>query len=171
MHLLPIQPELFSLLLVTRERAENNFDTEIVRRENMPPWLLGHQWSGDSPGDRLRQARIEKNMTIRDLAVASGISKEALIKLESDKTKASLPHLRSFSQVLSVSVAHLGGFEKLPETTLGQRIKKARMYHGLTKTEFARAIGVDVRTLRSWENDIHKPLARFLKTLHQYLLL
>lgn len=67
--------------------------------------------------------------------------------------------------------AHLGGFEKLPEKTLGQQIKKARLYRGLTKTKFARAIGVDVRTLRSWENDIHQPLGRYLENLDQYLLL
>jgi len=135
----------------------------------MPPWLLGHQWSGDSPGARLRQARVAKNMTIRDLAAATGLSVTAIGSLEADKFNATLPHLRSLARVLGVPIAYLGCFERLPENTLGQRITKARLYHGLTKEEMARAIGVDQKTLRSWEQDKHQPLQRYSTVLDAYL--
>ncbi|MBW2672113.1 MAG: transcriptional regulator [Deltaproteobacteria bacterium] len=135
----------------------------------MPPWLLGHQWSGDSPGARLRQARVAKNMTIRDLSAATGLSVTALSRLEADKFNAALPNLRTLAKALGVSIAYLGCFEKLPENTLGQRITKARLYHGLTKKEMAQAIGVDPKTLRSWEQDKHQPLNRYFTVLNSYL--
>lgn len=135
----------------------------------MPPWLLGHQWFGDSPGARLRQARVAKGMTINDLAAAAGLSTVAISCLEAGKTAAALPNLRKFSDILGVPVSYLGQFESLPENTLGQRIKKARLYHGLTKRELARILGVDEKTLRHWEMDRHVPLERYLTILHKYL--
>lgn len=153
----------------TPGREENIFDLSVVRRAKMPPWLLGHQWSGDSPGARLRQARVAKNMTIRDLAAVTGLSVAAIGNLEADKFNASLPNLRMLAKALGVPVAYLGCFERLPENTLGQRITKARLYHGLTKEEMARAIGVDPKTLRSWEQGKHVPLPRYLNVLNQYL--
>lgn len=47
---------------------------------------------------------------------------------EANKLKVSPPSLRLLSDVLDVSVAYLGGFENLPESTLGERIKKARLF-------------------------------------------
>ncbi|NPV92072.1 MAG: helix-turn-helix transcriptional regulator [Firmicutes bacterium] len=135
----------------------------------MPPWLLGHQWSGDSPGARLRQARVSKNMTIRDLSADTGLSVTAIGNLEADKFNAVLPNLRALANALGVPVAYLGCFERLPESTLGQRITKARMYHGFTKDEMARVIGVDPKTLRLWEQDKHQPLQRYSTVLNTYM--
>ena len=135
----------------------------------MPPWLLGHQWSGNSPGARLRQARVTNNMTIRDLCAVTGLSDVTIKNLETNKFNASLPNLRMFAKVLRVSIGYLGCFEMLPENTLAQRITKARLFHGLTKEEFAQIIGVDVKTLRNWEQGKHVPLPRYSGVLNQYL--
>ncbi len=135
----------------------------------MPPWLLGHEWSGDTPGARLRHARIDKNMTIRDLAAAASISPTAISGLEADKRKAKITNLRKFADILGVPVPYLGCFEKLPERTLGQRITKARLYHGLTKEEMAAKLGVDPKTLRLWEQDKHEPLQQHHTILAVYL--
>ena len=151
------------------KRADNNLELFIIRRTNLPPWLLGHQWSGNSPGARLRQARVTNNMTIRDLCAVTGLSDVTIKNLESDKFNASLPNLRKFAKVLKVSIEYLGCFEMLPENTLAQRITKARLFHGLTKEEFAQIIGVDVKTLRNWEQGKHVPLPRYSDVLNQYL--
>jgi len=151
------------------KRADNNLELFIVRRTNLPPWLLGHQWSGNSPGARLRQARVTNNMTIRDLCAITGLSDVTIKNLESDKFNASLPNLRKFAKVLRVSIGYLGCFEMLPENTLAQRISKARLFYGLTKEEFAPIIGVDVKTLRNWEQGKHVPLPRHSDVLNQYL--
>jgi len=57
----------------------------------------------------------------------------------------------------------------LPENTLAQRITKARLFYGFTKEEFAQIIGVDVKTLRNWEQGKHVPLPRYSDVLNQYL--
>jgi len=151
------------------KRADNNLDLFLVRHTKMPVWLLAHQWSGNSPGARLRQVRVTNNMTIRDLCAVTGLSDVTILNLESDKFNASLPNLRIFAKVLRVSIGYLGCFEMLPENTLAQRITKARLFHGLTKEEFAQIIGVDVKTLRNWEQGKHVPLPRYSDALNQYL--
>ncbi|MBW5467569.1 helix-turn-helix domain-containing protein [Brevibacillus formosus] len=65
--------------------------------------------------------------------------------------EGSPPSLRRLSIVLGVSVAFLGCFEKLPESSLGERIIKARLYYGYTKREFAALLGISERTLYEWE--------------------
>jgi len=80
----------------------------------MPVWLLGHQWSGNSQGARLRQARVTNNMTIRDLCAITGLSNVAIKNLETGKFNASLPNLRMFAKVLRISIGLLGCFEMLP---------------------------------------------------------
>ncbi|MDO7787101.1 helix-turn-helix transcriptional regulator [Desulforamulus aquiferis] len=135
----------------------------------MPPVFKSLDWSGDTPGSRLRQARIENNMTIRELAKAISISPENLGKLEADRFNASMHNLRLLSSVLGVSIPYLGCFENLPKKTLGQCIKKARLFHGLTKREFAGIMGVSEKAIWGWEQDQYKPLEKYLTTLDQYL--
>jgi transcriptional regulator with XRE-family HTH domain len=108
-------------------------------------------------------------MTINDLAAAAGLSAVAISKLEAGKTVAALKNLRKFSSLLGLPVAYLGRFEDLPEDTLGQRINKARLCHGLTKQELARSVGVDRKTLYHWEMNRHIPLERYLIVLQRFL--
>jgi len=162
--------ELYRFTKISKDkRADNNLDLFLVRQTKMPMWLLGHQWTGTSPGSRLRQARVANNMTIRDLCAVTGLSDVAIKNLETDKFNASLPNLRMFAKVLRVSIGYLGCFEMLPENKLAQRVTKARLFHGLTKEEFAQIIGVDVKTLRNWEQGKHVPLPRYSDVLNQYL--
>jgi transcriptional regulator with XRE-family HTH domain len=120
---------------------------------------------GDNPGDRLRQARIDKGMSIRDLAMASGLTTVTISNLEAGRTTASLLTLRKVTQVLGVPVIYFGYFESLPEDTLGQRIKKARLNHGLMLKELSAIVGVDEKSLCHWEMDRHVPLKRHLDKL------
>jgi transcriptional regulator with XRE-family HTH domain len=108
-------------------------------------------------------------MTIRDLAAATGLTATAISNLETDKCKAQITTLRKFAKILDVPVSYLGCFEKLPEHTLGQRITKARLFHGLTKKELAIRLGVDPKTLRHWEQDKHEPFQRYLNALELYM--
>ena len=47
--------------------------------------VLGASWDRGQSGDRLRQARIDKGMSIRDLAMASGLSTVTISNLESGR--------------------------------------------------------------------------------------
>lgn len=109
-------------------------------------------------------------MLVKELAAASGLSAAAIIHIEKNHKKPSLPNLRLLSKIFGKPVSYLGCFENLPEETLGQKIKKARLYRGYTKVEFAKLIGVDVKTLRCWENDIHRPLQEFMKVILHFII-
>lgn len=64
--------------------------------------------------------------------------------------------VRALAKALEQPIWFLGCYEVLPEDTLGQRIRKARLYHGLTKKEFADKLGLGVneKTIRLWEADL-----------------
>lgn len=50
---------------------------------------------------------------------------------------------RALAAALKQPVWFLGCYDALPEDLLGQRIRKARLYEGLTKKEFADRLGVN----------------------------
>lgn len=123
----------------------------------------------DSPGQRIRLARIQRNLTIRELSVLTGLSTRAIVDLENGHKKPSLPTLRLLSQALDAPISYLENFEILSDATLVQKIQKARLYHGLTKEEFARRIGTNERTVRDWERNRHRPSAKHMEALKRYL--
>jgi len=108
-------------------------------------------------------------MTIKDLAMAAELSSVMISQMEFDRAKTSLPTLRRLAKLLDVPIAFLGCFETLSEKTLGQRIMKARLIHGMTREELALNIEVDPKSLRNWEQDKHKPIPRYLNALMPYL--
>jgi transcriptional regulator with XRE-family HTH domain len=50
-------------------------------------------------------------------------------------------------------------------TTFGDRLAGAREAEGLTQSELARRIGVKLKTLRDWEEDLSEPRANKLQML------
>src|SRR5690554_767569 len=155
----------------TGKRAENNLDTLNMYLEKCIPLpsVTHEPPEGDSPGARLRQTRISKDMTIRSLAEAAGLTPETISYIESGRNLPSLSTLRKLSEALRVSICYLGCFEKLPKNTLGQRITKGRLYTGMTKEELARLIGVDPTTILRWERDGNQPSDEHLKKLKQFI--
>ncbi|UZQ84327.1 helix-turn-helix domain-containing protein [Thermoanaerobacter sp. RKWS2] len=117
----------------------------------------------------MRIARQARDMTIKDLAEASGMSETAIGNLENNKKTPRIESLRRLSKVLNVPIFYLGCFEQLPENTLGQRIMKARLFHGFTSQEFAKILNVNHKTLRSWEQDKSRPSSIYFNTLKQFL--
>lgn len=107
-------------------------------------------------------------MTIRELAQVTGFSERTISQLENDKNQPLITTLKLVAEVLDVPVAYLGCYEGLPEETTGQRIRKARLYHGLNKKVFAEKLGVDVHTLIDWENGVHEPLSKYEGRLSSY---
>jgi len=104
------------------------------------------------------------------LADLAGVTVQTIQNAEL-RNRVSLPALRKYANILNVPVHFLGCFEKLPENSIGEKIRKARMYHGLTKRELAKKLGVNVKTIRNWESDTCAPsistdiLNKFLKIL------
>jgi transcriptional regulator with XRE-family HTH domain len=125
--------------------------------------------SAETTGARIRQQRKEKDIKIRELAELTGLTTTSISYLENGKTKPSLYNLRKLSQTLGADISYLGCFENMPETTLGDKIKKARMYHGKTIIDLAKSIGVDVKTVGGWEKSEHEPLERYMPMIKSLL--
>lgn len=122
-------------------------------------------------GSRIRQGRLKKDLQITELAKAAGISFMAMSYIERNIHAPSLPTLKKLSALLDLPISYLGCFEDLPERTLGERIRKARVYNGMTIRELAAYFCVDAKSITSWENDRHKPLSIKMKEINQYLLI
>lgn len=113
---------------------------------------------GNSPGntiaDRCHWARLRTGMDIVDVARAACLSSATVSKVENGRQIPVVVTVRALAEALEQPVWFLGCYEVLPEDTLGQRIRKARLYHGLTKKEFADRLGVNEKTVRLWEADL-----------------
>ena len=59
---------------------------------------------------------------------------------------------------------------RFPATTLGQRIRKCRLEHGLKQVELAALLGVNPRTIVNWEKDRARPRSGEMKTVVQSFL-
>lgn len=108
-------------------------------------------------------------MDIVDVARAAGLSSATVSKVENGRQIPIVVTVRALAEALKQPVWFLGCYELLPEDTLGQRIRKARLYEGLTKKEFADRLGVNEKTVRLWEADLCTLAGSSLKSLAPYL--
>ncbi|WP_154120349.1 helix-turn-helix domain-containing protein [Paenibacillus monticola] len=122
-------------------------------------------------GKRIRQGRINKDLTIVEVAAQIGISPTALSYIEGNKNTASLPTLRKLSDILGLPISYLGCFEDLPERTLGELIRKARIYQGMQINETASLFCVDTKTITNWENDRRKPMNKKMNQIKQFIII
>jgi len=123
----------------------------------------------DTSGARIRATRVIEGLTIRQLASLCGITPEALSLIERDGCTVSMPTIRQLSAMLKKPISYLGKFEDLPEDSLGQRIKKSRLYRGMSKTEFARVLGVDVKSVHNWETTGRVPSINVRSAIEEQL--
>ncbi|MFB5673573.1 helix-turn-helix domain-containing protein [Paenibacillus terreus] len=148
-------------------RAENTVGIGITKRERVSS--IKKDQSAATPGERIRQARIEMDMTIRELASRVSMTPEGLGMIERNIHPPSLPILHELSKVLQRPISHLGCYENMPETTIGDKIKKARHYHGLTKLELSKLIKVNEKTVRNWESNRTRISDEYMSLLKEYL--
>lgn len=124
---------------------------------------------GDTPGERLRWARLKKNLSIVALSRKSDVSEGTISGIENHNESGSIITIRLLAAILEQPIWFLGCFEKLPSIIIADKIKKTRLYHGLTKKEFANRIGVNEKTVRLWEADLCKLTAQSLQKVEPYL--
>ena len=94
-------------------------------------------------------ARLRTVMDIVDVARAAGLSSATVSKVENGWQIPIVVTVRALAEALKQPIWFLGCYEVLPEVTLGQRIRKARLYEGLTKKEFADRIRVNEKRVQS----------------------
>ena len=108
-------------------------------------------------------------MNIVDVARAARPEFSTVSKVENGRQIPIVVTVRALASVLKQPIWFLGCYEVLPEDTLGQRIRKARLYEGLTKKEFADRLGVNEKTIRLWERDLCTLVGSSMESLAPYL--
>ncbi|MCE5284539.1 MAG: transcriptional regulator [Pelosinus sp.] len=119
--------------------------------------------------ERVYYARCLLGYSIRTVAKKANVSEVTVSKIEHGKP-AEITTLKKLSIVLKQPVYILGCFENLPEDTLPQQIRKARLWHGLTKRDFWALIGVNQKTIRLWESNSSKISEESFAKLRAYLV-
>lgn len=122
---------------------ELTFDVGISLNRDLP---------GNTLGQRIKKTRIEKNLSIEEIAKTVNVSSRTVREWEKDKRKISPRHFKTLCQALEVSPEYVLG--SIPENaTPGEKIKYHRFCFGHTQREFANLLGVDRSTLSDAENN------------------
>ncbi|BAU27651.1 helix-turn-helix protein [Aneurinibacillus soli] len=92
-------------------------------------------------------------MFIVELAKQAKLTKEMISMIERGVYTPKIKTLKKLSEALDIPIWYLGCFENLPEDTLGQRLRKAKLYAGLISSELAQILSASHRSVCSWERD------------------
>ncbi len=138
----------------TDKRVDNTVDLLQINRQITLPFIQQHTLlPTDTAGQRIRVARIENHMTIREVASRIQISTNSLSSIENEKTNPSLPTVRKLATLYDKEIWYLGAYEHMPEKTQGQRIRKARYYRGWIKQDLANHFKIEAKSVYNWEAD------------------
>lgn len=124
---------------------------------------------GNNSMERIRYARLKAQLTISELASASGVHQNSINLIELKKRNPCVTTIRLLAAALKQDIWYLGCYETLPTETLGQQLCKARLFHGLTKKEFAKQIGVNEKTIRLWKSDLCKLTSESMLRIKSFL--
>ena len=137
---------------------------ELVRWLN-PVYIASLDFSHATLGARLRYLRRKARVTIAQLATRSGVSHNAISRLERTFNRRVHPAiLERILQTLDVKFQEI--FPEtpgdcydflIPPETPGSWIKNARMKKGLQQKVLAKRLGVSRETVRRWERDLVRP--------------
>lgn len=141
-------------------------------------------------GDRIRNLRLMKKLTLEEVGEAIGVTKQTLYKYEhSIVTNIPSDKIEQLARIFEVSPSYIMGwdsehensfskYETFNNLTIGERIQKRRKELGISVDEIADELGVDKSTIYRYESeDIEKiptnilePLAKILKVTPAYLM-
>lgn len=119
--------------------------------------------------NRIRQARLSKSLTIKQVSIQTNLTETQLHNIETDKSTPSISTLKKLESVLDKDIWYLGNYDSLEENTLGKRIYKCRLFLGHGRKEFAQILGVGYRSLEKWERDLITPSKKNMDILKKYI--
>ncbi|WP_298939156.1 helix-turn-helix transcriptional regulator [uncultured Dysgonomonas sp.] len=96
-------------------------------------------------GERLKKRRLQLRLPQADVAKILDVCEDSITGWENGR---SAPQIQYYPQIIDFL-----GYNPFPMNTetLGGKIKKYRIEHGLSIKKLAKNIGVEERTLASWE--------------------
>ncbi|WP_158561298.1 helix-turn-helix transcriptional regulator [Emticicia sp. C21] len=121
--------------------------------------IKGYIEAPTSLGDKIRNRRIELQLTLDQLAALLNVTKEAIVYWEYNRGK---PKVHNYPKIIEV----LGLYPfNIDTSMLGGKIIAYRYSKGLSRKKFSKLLGVDESTLRTWEENKYIPVVDFMQTL------
>lgn len=99
-------------------------------------------------GLRLRLARERKNLSVKEVAEAAGMSPGYLVEIERGAATPSLDTLRKLAEIVALPLA-----DALRCDSLGDRIRRLRERLNISQAELARRVGVTPGFISQLESD------------------
>ncbi|MBP7332742.1 MAG: transcriptional repressor DicA [Firmicutes bacterium ADurb.Bin373] len=102
-------------------------------------------------GGRLKQARLDKGLTIKDLAKLIKVSEVTLGRWEKDlgEIENHPDKIKNICKELDVSPKYI--FAELDSYSFAAKLKRSRFEMGLSRRELASLLGVNRGTIKEWE--------------------
>jgi len=111
--------------------------------------------------ERLTWARQKKELTINELSALSGISLTTLSKMENNRCRNhDVKVIKRLAEALDQPIWFIGSYDLLPKNSLGEQIRKMRLYKGQYIQELADELGIDPHLVSRYEKGIAMPSAR-----------
>lgn len=110
-------------------------------------------------GDKIRNRRIELQLTIQQLARLLKVTEEAVVYWEYNRGQ---PKVYNYPKL--IEVLGLLPFE-VDTSTLGGKIIAYRYTKGMSRKKFSKLLGVDESTLKTWEDNKYIPKADIMLIL------
>ena len=106
-------------------------------------------------GGAVKKQRIEKHMTIKQVANIVGISVDTLIRIEQNKYDLhNADKLKKLCNILDLDAQKIcSPYQLFLLNNQGEQIKSCRQKHNLTQFEFANIFSVNKKTVSKWENN------------------
>lgn len=117
-------------------------------------------------GQNIKRIRTEQGLTQEQLGNMCGITGESIRRYELEKVNPKMPNLRKISKALNVSVSEIDeSISCVSTNTIGTRIRKQRITHGVTQKELAQRAGLSVQTIQQLEYEQYLPRMETVKKI------
>lgn len=119
-------------------------------------------------GERLKELRIEKRITLRELADKLNMSYSNIAMIERGERNYTSDSLKSFCDFFNVSSDYLLGLSNQQNGIKTNNLKELRVNKGLTLRELAENINIDKSTLSRYERQEQEIKSSDLLMLAKY---
>jgi len=137
---------------------------EISKTLNISVSYLFDDYIPGEIGERLKLFREGRGLILQDLADLSNIDVEIIDEIEQGISEPNLDQAEALAKALNVSMRYF--YEKLnSDTSLGNKVRQARMKAGLTGADLAAKAGVSPPLISQIENNQTTPLLDTLERI------
>lgn len=135
------------------------FDIEVIAKAKPLQIIENPQLIGE----HLKKRRLQLRLLQADVANMFAVCEDSITGWENGRSEPQIQYYPKIIQFL--------GYNPFPVNTetLGGRIHKYRIEHGLSHKKFGKLIGIDASTIRSWEDNHTTPGHINLRKIKEFI--